>query len=80
MSWPEQDARHFRAPAPGRSVLGMSVIEVSDLHKRYGDVEAVRGVSFAVEAGEVFCLVGPNGAGKTTTTEILEGYRLRTEG
>src|ERR1700759_4257864 len=55
-------------------------IEVSGLHKAYGDVEAVRGVSFEVARGEVFCLLGPNGAGKTTTVEILEGYRVRTGG
>jgi len=55
-------------------------IEVSGLRKAYGDVEAVRGVSFEVGRGEVFCLLGPNGAGKTTTVEILEGYRLRTGG
>ncbi len=51
-----------------------------DLHKRYGDVEAVRGLSFRVERGEVLGLLGPNGAGKTTTVEILEGYRDRTGG
>jgi ABC-2 type transport system ATP-binding protein len=55
-------------------------IEVTDLRKSYGDVEAVRGVSFAVERGEVFGLLGPNGAGKTTTVEILEGYRRRSGG
>src|SRR3954447_4304703 len=55
-------------------------IEVSDLHKSYGDFEAVRGISFNVERGEVFGLLGPNGAGKTTTVEILEGYRERTTG
>jgi ABC-2 type transport system ATP-binding protein len=55
-------------------------IEVSGLCKAYGEVEAVRGVSFQVGRGEVFCLLGPNGAGKTTTVEILEGYRLRTAG
>ena len=58
----------------------MSAIEVSGLRKRYGDLEAVRGVSFEVAPGEVFCLLGPNGAGKTTTTEILEGYRTRSDG
>src|SRR4051794_20451818 len=80
MSWPEQDGRHFRAGRGGRSVCGMTAIEGSDLHKRYGETDAVRGISFEVEAGEVFCLLGPNGAGKTTTTEILGGYRLRTSG
>ena len=55
-------------------------IEVRDLRKSYGEVEAVRGVSFEVARGEVFCLLGPNGAGKTTIVEILEGYRLRSGG
>jgi ABC-2 type transport system ATP-binding protein len=55
-------------------------IEVRDLRKSYGAVEAVRGVSFEVARGEVFCLLGPNGAGKTTVVEILEGYRVRTRG
>jgi ABC-2 type transport system ATP-binding protein len=58
----------------------MPTIEVSDLRKSYGNVEAVRGVSFAVGQGEVFGLLGPNGAGKTTTVEILEGYRRRSGG
>jgi ABC-2 type transport system ATP-binding protein len=51
-----------------------STIEIDGLRKAYGDVEAVRDISFSVAAGEVFCLLGPNGAGKTTTTEILEGH------
>src|SRR5437588_11825335 len=55
-------------------------IEVRDLRRSYGELEAVRGVSFEVAHGEVFCLLGPNGAGKTTTVEILEGYRTRTAG
>jgi len=55
-------------------------IEVRDLHKRYGDYEAVRGVDIDVQRGEVFGLLGPNGAGKTTTVEILEGYRERSSG
>jgi ABC-2 type transport system ATP-binding protein len=55
-------------------------IEVRDLRKSYGEIEAVCGVSFEVLRGEVFCLLGPNGAGKTTTVEILEGYRERTSG
>jgi ABC-2 type transport system ATP-binding protein len=56
------------------------VVEVHDLRKSYGDVEAVRGISFHVDRGEVFAMLGPNGAGKTTTTEILEGYRPRSAG
>jgi|tagenome__1003787_1003787.scaffolds.fasta_scaffold20949687_2 ABC-2 type transport system ATP-binding protein len=55
-------------------------IEVSGLKKSYGDLEAVRGIDFAVRRGEVYGLLGPNGAGKTTTVEILEGYRQRDEG
>jgi ABC-2 type transport system ATP-binding protein len=58
----------------------MPAIEVRDVHKRYGAVEAVRGVSFDVADGEVFCLLGPNGAGKTTITEIAEGHRVPTSG
>jgi len=51
------------------------IIQVENLVKSYADVEAVRGVSFSVEEGEVFGLLGPNGAGKTSTVEILEGLR-----
>jgi ABC-2 type transport system ATP-binding protein len=58
----------------------MTAVAVSDLHKSYGDFEAVRGVSFEIQVGEVFGLLGPNGAGKTTTVEILEGYRKRDRG
>jgi len=55
-------------------------IVVRDLRKSYDGVEALRGVSFEVQVGEVFGLLGPNGAGKTTTVEILEGYRRRDGG
>jgi ABC-2 type transport system ATP-binding protein len=58
----------------------MRAIEVSGLRKAYGTLEAVRGVDFEIEEGEVFGLLGPNGAGKTTTVEILEGYRARDAG
>src|SRR6478752_4390352 len=50
-------------------------IEVTDLRKSYGDVHAVRGISFCVDVGEIVAVLGPNGAGKTTTIEMLEGYR-----
>jgi ABC-2 type transport system ATP-binding protein len=53
-----------------------SILQVENLVKCYGDVEAVRGVSFNVEEGEVFGLLGPNGAGKTSTVEVLEGLRI----
>jgi ABC-2 type transport system ATP-binding protein len=53
----------------------VSAVEVRGLRKSYGDHEALRGIDFEIEAGEVFGLLGPNGAGKTTTVEILEGYR-----
>jgi ABC-2 type transport system ATP-binding protein len=58
----------------------VNAIVVRDLHKSYGSTEAVRGVEFTIETGEVFGLLGPNGAGKTTTVEILEGYRKRDAG
>jgi ABC-2 type transport system ATP-binding protein len=57
-----------------------NAIEVRDLRKSYGSLEALRGISFEVRRGEVFGLLGPNGAGKTTTVEILEGYRERSGG
>jgi ABC-2 type transport system ATP-binding protein len=53
---------------------------VAGLHKSYGSYEALRGVDFEIQIGEVFGLLGPNGAGKTTTVEILEGYRRRNGG
>ena len=58
----------------------MKAISVRGLRKAYGELEAVRGVDFDIEEGEVFGLLGPNGAGKTTTVEILEGYRTHDAG
>ncbi|HEX6685240.1 MAG TPA: ABC transporter ATP-binding protein [Candidatus Limnocylindrales bacterium] len=58
----------------------MAIIEVTNLHKRYGDTVAVDDISFAVEAGEIFGILGPNGAGKTTTVECVEGLRTPDRG
>ena len=55
-------------------------IMVEALTKRYGDVQAVNGISFTVRKGEVFAFLGPNGAGKTTTVEIIETIRTTTSG
>ena len=62
-------------------MIVVSPIECADLRKTYdGKVEAVRGLSLRIEAGECFGLLGPNGAGKTTTIEILEGLLQPTSG
>jgi ABC-2 type transport system ATP-binding protein len=58
----------------------MAIITVENLKKRYREVEAVKGISFAIEEAEIFGIVGPNGAGKTTTIEIMEGFRKKDEG
>ena len=58
----------------------MPDIDVKGLVKRYGDVVAVDGLTFAVQKGEVFGMLGPNGAGKTTTLEIIEGLRTPDAG
>ena len=89
MSWAISVSRHLRGRGAGHTLPGMNgqpitadepAIQVTDLRRSYGAIEAVRGVSFDVRRGEVFCLLGPNGAGKTTIVEILEGYRTRTAG
>ncbi|GAC1451108.1 MAG: ABC transporter ATP-binding protein [Chitinophagaceae bacterium] len=56
------------------------IISVKDLHKKYGDFEAVKGLSFEVYEGEIFGLLGPNGAGKSSTLEIIETLRNKTSG
>jgi len=56
------------------------IVQVGNLKKRYGRVEAVGGVSFGVASGEIFGILGPNGAGKTTTLEIIEGLRTADSG
>jgi ABC-2 type transport system ATP-binding protein len=56
------------------------MISVKGLRMRYGSNDVLHGVDFTAHRGEVICLLGPNGAGKTTTIEILEGFRMRSEG
>jgi ABC-2 type transport system ATP-binding protein len=56
------------------------VLEVTDLAKSYGDFAAVRGLTLAIDAGEVFGLLGPNGAGKTTTMKMLMGVLRASRG
>ena len=89
MSRAIQDARHLPNARQPRTLTAMfeftdtasqPAIAVRDLRRSYGELQAVRGISFEVARGEVFCLLGPNGAGKTTTVEILEGYRSRSGG
>src|SRR5690349_23059577 len=58
----------------------MSDLRVEGLVKRYGRVQALDGVSFAVEAGEFFCLLGPSAAGKTTTLRAISGLEKLAEG
>ena len=57
-----------------------NMVEVRNLKKRYGDKQAVDGVSFNVKKGEIFGILGPNGAGKTTTLEMMETLRSIDEG
>ncbi len=64
----------------GERTLFLSAIEVFDLKKSYGSLQAVKGISFEVKNGEIFSMLGPNGAGKTTTIEILEGLRTKDSG
>ena len=56
------------------------IIEVKDVTKNYGDVEAVKGISFSIKKGELFGLIGPNGAGKTTLFKMLLGLIRPTSG
>ena len=60
--------------------MNKTIIEVKELTKKYGEFEAVKGISFEVKEGEIFGLLGPNGAGKSTTLEIIETLRTKTSG
>ena len=57
-----------------------AIVKVSDLHKSYGSIHAVRGVSFEIAEGTIFGLLGHNGAGKTTTLEVMEGILAADRG
>jgi len=56
------------------------ILKVENLVKKYGSLEAVKGISFEIDRGEVFSIVGPNGAGKTTTIKCITGLRNPTSG
>src|ERR1700730_5151403 len=60
--------------------MGSTIISVKNLVKNYGSFNAVKGISFDVQEGEIFGLLGPNGAGKSTTLEIIETLREKTSG
>lgn len=60
--------------------MSKTIIQVKNLTKKYGSFEAVKGISFDVQEGEIFGLLGPNGAGKSTTLEIIETLRDKTGG
>jgi len=64
----------------GEMMEPKNAIEINDLHKEFGDIQAVRGVSLAIEAGSVFSLLGPNGAGKSTTISVISGLLRPTRG
>ena len=69
-----------RTVQDGQAVTGQRTIDVRGLSKRYGKLEAVRGITFEVKRGEMFGLIGPDGAGKTSTFQILAGVMEATEG
>jgi len=67
-------------PLAPRAAASAAAIDISGLVKRYGALEAVRGISFEVQRGEIFGLIGADGAGKTTTFQILAGVMEATGG
>lgn len=74
------ERRSPQGPAPLRRTDGGWVLELRDVTKRFGEVAAVRCVSFSVEAGEVFTLLGPSGCGKSTTLRLIAGLEQPDEG
>ena len=61
-------------------MVEQSLVEVANLHRRYGDVHAVQGLDFQLRRGEVLGFLGPNGAGKTTTMQMICGVLAPSEG
>lgn len=74
------DAVRATSTEQGHPTDPAAAISVRGLRKSYGAFNAVQGIDFDVQAGEIVAFLGPNGAGKTTTVEMLEGYRKRTAG
>lgn len=68
------------ASVRGRVNILDKIIEVENLHKSYGNVQAVKGISFYVERGKLFAFLGPNGAGKSTTIDIICTFLKQDEG
>jgi branched-chain amino acid transport system ATP-binding protein len=60
--------------------MGEVLLDVKDIHVFYGNIEAVKGMSFHVDRGEIVCLIGANGAGKTTTLRTVSGLLRPKEG
>jgi branched-chain amino acid transport system ATP-binding protein len=60
--------------------MGEVLLDVKDIHVFYGNIEAVKGMSFHVDRGEIVCLIGANGAGKTTTLRTVSGLLRPREG
>ncbi|MFK4440596.1 branched-chain amino acid transport system permease protein [Caballeronia udeis] len=76
---PRKDAGSATAPLPRETVTDEILLDVSNMQRRFGGVQAVGGVSFTVRSGEIVSLIGPNGAGKTTVFNCLTGV-IRTTG
>jgi ABC-2 type transport system ATP-binding protein len=78
--WDNLCDRRFRVTVTMARTMTETVVEATDLHKTFGDREAVRGVSLTIRGGEIFGLLGPNGAGKSTTINMLATYLKPTSG
>ena len=58
----------------------MALLEVNDIHTYYGNIHALKGITFSIEQGEIIALIGSNGAGKTTTLRTISGLMAPREG